>query len=356
MRRPSLPSDRGATAVLIAILLVVLLGMLSLAVDGGALFLKHRRMRTANDAAALAAALSCARKEGTTAADIQAASLATANVTDAVAVEPPAYDPACDADAGTVTVHFRSTQPLFFSQVVGVDSPKPVGATATAAWGGAGSAAQVVPLMLSLHRLSIGCDIPDGAIEGDRCFFWWDNGTPNDTTALTNAEWGLMDLRTWGVDRYGSCAGNVNQSLVTEWVTNGYPGMLTLLEQPPTYVCRGSGFQGNALNNDVNSISGQIVPFPVNDPQQQVGPDGSLCRPDGVDGSCTVQKYAIVGYAMLEIVQVWTGQDAQLMCDHPSQSNGSLRCLEAVWRGYHTGGSLSGGGQNLGFVAIALIE
>ena len=128
-----LRDERGATAVFVAILLVVLLGMLSLSVDGGALFLKYRAIRTANDAAALAAALSCAKKEGVTAANAQANLLAADNVFDAAPVNAPVYDPSCDADAGTVTVHFQGEQQLFFSRVVGVSSPKPVGATATAA-------------------------------------------------------------------------------------------------------------------------------------------------------------------------------------------------------------------------------
>jgi hypothetical protein len=92
----------------------------------------------------------------------------------------------------------------------------------------------------------------------------------------------------------------------------------------PEYVCRGNGFQGNALNNDIETQVGEILFFPVNDPQQQVQSGGTLCRPDGVDGPCTVQKYAMVGFAALEVTHVWTGQDAQAMCDQLSANNGSL--------------------------------
>ena len=52
-----LSDDSGATAVIVAILILVLVGMLSLAVDGGILWAKYRGIRTANDAAALAAAV-----------------------------------------------------------------------------------------------------------------------------------------------------------------------------------------------------------------------------------------------------------------------------------------------------------
>jgi len=48
-----LRDESGATAVIVAILIVALVGMLALTVDGGLLWAKYRRIRTANDAAAL---------------------------------------------------------------------------------------------------------------------------------------------------------------------------------------------------------------------------------------------------------------------------------------------------------------
>jgi hypothetical protein len=344
---------------MVAIAIVALVGMVSLTVDGAFLFLKHRAMRNANDAASLAAALSCAMFEGQGTADAQADLLATENVTAAIRATDPTYDPSCDAPEGTVTVTYEAPQQLFFSQVVGVDSPKVVRASATAIWGGAGAADQVLPLMLSMNRLST-CGIPGSVAEGDRCLFWWDNGSRNDQSALTNSEWGLIDLGAWNVSPDASCPGNVSQAEVTQWVTSGFSETLFLVDPPPTYVCRGNGFQGNALNNDINSVAGQIVPMPVNDPMQQVRSNGSLCRPGGLDGTCSVHKYAIVGFAMLEIVQVWTGTEARARCGQPGSGNGngngSARCLETIWRGYQTGGLKGGGGENFGLIAISLTE
>ena len=365
--RPRFDDESGATAVIVALCLFVIVGMLALTIDGGLLWTKYRRIRTANDAAALAAAYSCAKGEGLGGADAQAASIAQANVADALPSQPNAYSPGCVVEGGEVTVYFGGEQGLMFGPAIGVSSPKPVAAHATAVWGGAGGASNIAPLMLSLDRLS-DCDIPNGPPggpplpDGHPCFFWWDNGTPNDTDALTNAEWGLVDLTTWGVDAFGSCGGNVSQSDVGTWIDVGYPGSL-LIEYPDpglAYVCRGSGFQGNALNNDVNAQVGQKLYFPVNDPSQQLGPDGALCRPDefdpdNVDGDCTVQKYAMIGFAILEVVQVWTGQDAQDMCGQVSTNNGSLRCLHVLWRGFHTGGlSPDPNVPNLGLFAVAL--
>jgi hypothetical protein len=354
--RARLRDDSGATAVIVAILILVLVGMLSLAVDGGILWAKYRGVRTANDAAALAAAYSCATGEGLAGAETAADDIAVANVSDAASLQAATYPQGCVVGGGQVTVYFGGQQTLMFGPAVGVSSPRPVAAQATAVWGGAGGASNVAPMMLSLDRLS-DCDIPDGpelVVGVSRCFFWWDNGTPNDTTALTNAEWGLVDLTTWGVEPWGGCGGNVSQSDVGTWITNGYPGSL-LIDPSPEYVCRGNGFQGNALNNDIDAQAGEILFFPVNDPQQQVQSGGTLCRPDGVDGPCSVQKYAMVGFAALEVAHVWTGQDAQAMCDQISANNGSLRCLEAVWQGFQPGGLTPNPDvPNLGLFAVAL--
>ena len=354
--RVRLRDDSGATAVIVAILILVLVGMLALAVDGGILWAKYRGVRTANDAAALAAAYSCATGEGLAGAETAADDIAAANVSDAASTQAGTYPQGCVVEGGQVTVYFGGEQTLMFAPAIGVSSPRPVAAQATALWGGAAGASNVAPLMLSLDRLS-DCDIPDGpelVVGVSRCFFWWDNGTPNDTTALTNAEWGLVDLTTWGVEPWGGCGGNVSQSDVGDWITNGYPGSL-LIDPSPEYVCRGNGFQGNALNNDIESQAGEILFFPVNDPQQQVQSSGTLCRPDGVDGSCTVQKYAMVGFAALEVTHVWTGQDAQTMCDQIATNNGSLRCLEAVWQGFQPGGLTPDPDvPNLGLFAVAL--
>jgi Flp pilus assembly pilin Flp len=352
--------ERGATAVIVALLMVVLIGMLALTVDGGLLWTKFRQIRTANDAAALAAAYSCANGEGLSGAEATAVNIATANVVDATTTQPGSYPRGCVVEGGEVTVHFGAEQSLMFGPAIGVSSPKPVAAQATAIWGGAGGASNVAPLMLSLGRLS-DCNFPDGVQEGADCFFWWDNGTQNDTTALTNAEWGLVDLSTWGVAPWGPCGGNVSQSDVGTWIEDGYPGSLLIdgypgsVPPPVEYVCRGNGFQGSALNNDVNAQAGEKLFFPVNDPQRQVQSDGTPCRPNGVDGPCSVQKYAMVGFAILEVVEVWTGQNAQNKCGQISTNNGSLRCLQVKWRGFQPGGlSPNPGVPNLGLFAVAL--
>ena len=65
MRRMRLPSrvhgdERGATAVIVALTLIALCGVIVLTVDVGQLLFKRRAMVNASDAAALSAAQTCA--------------------------------------------------------------------------------------------------------------------------------------------------------------------------------------------------------------------------------------------------------------------------------------------------------
>ena len=55
--------ESGATLVMFALSLIVLLGMVALVVDGGGMFVAKRRVVAGADAAALAAAQSCASSQ-----------------------------------------------------------------------------------------------------------------------------------------------------------------------------------------------------------------------------------------------------------------------------------------------------
>ena len=56
-----LASERGATAVIFALLLVPMLGFAAIAVDVGSLYAERARLQVAADAAAIAVAQDCAR-------------------------------------------------------------------------------------------------------------------------------------------------------------------------------------------------------------------------------------------------------------------------------------------------------
>ncbi len=335
--------ERGATAVVVALATVLLLGMLGLAFDGGIAYLQRRRMVNAADAAALAAAQSYARNDPTCgvagdAANAKADSLATANVSNALPDNRPghvAYDPQC-GDKKVTTSYYVVAQ-HYFIQIIGADSSGEIAAHATATWGAAGGDVEVMPLMLSAGRLS-NCGIPDSVVEGDTCRFWWNNSPASNPVDLTSSEWAAVDLSTWNVSRTGACPGNSSESDLT------------------TYVCRGNGNFGNALNKAIVDTIGETVPFPVNDPEQQVDSAGNLCRPQGVDGNCAVAKYAMVGFATLTVTELWKGNNPQNPCTlldgHPRDAN--ARCLVATWKGYSTDGLDPGGGEDFGTGAIGL--
>lgn len=146
-------SERGAIAVLVALLLVVLLGFAAVAVDIGLIAWTRTQLQTGADAAALAIAQDCA-KSGTTAcqstAPSKAQTLTAANIANGNAA---ADTPVFPAPA-TVTVHVSArdkTGPglqLGFAQVLGIPRTD-VDATATAAWGSPYAGTASIPLAFS---------------------------------------------------------------------------------------------------------------------------------------------------------------------------------------------------------------
>src|SRR5918994_2912301 len=105
--------ERGATAVIVVISLFALLGLVVLTVDVGQLLFKRRAMVNASDAAALAAAQSCAGLSDSDDPYALANVFATENVSIAsggiIDIE------GCDGPAfGHVTVEYEMDQDLFF--------------------------------------------------------------------------------------------------------------------------------------------------------------------------------------------------------------------------------------------------
>ncbi|MEO6200292.1 MAG: pilus assembly protein TadG-related protein [Cryobacterium sp.] len=144
-------SERGATAVLVGILLVPLFGFVAIAIDVGALYVERAQLQNGADAAALAIAQDCARVGVCTNPSGLAKTYTDANANDGAAN---VLTPAINLTAKTVTVT-DSTRTAdggsaiqhFFAPFIGIDSTT-VGASATAEWGGPGSG-PVLALALS---------------------------------------------------------------------------------------------------------------------------------------------------------------------------------------------------------------
>jgi Flp pilus assembly protein TadG len=137
-----LTDERGASAVLIALLLVPLLGFTAIAVDIGALYAEKARLQTAADAAALAVAADCARGA---CGDMQATaqSLVTANLGGATSAPP-----VLGSNPPSVTVTGSKPTDHWFAPVIGHDSTQ-VSATAVVGWGAPGGGTAVLPLIFS---------------------------------------------------------------------------------------------------------------------------------------------------------------------------------------------------------------
>ena len=136
--------ERGATAVIVSIMLVVLVGFGALAVDVGALWWDKKQLQNGADAAALALAQSCA--QGACEADEtgMARQYATDNKLDHLVEEVVVSHPS----TSSVRVEVANTRQHWLAPVIGIDSST-IPASATAAWGGIG-AATVLPLTIKM--------------------------------------------------------------------------------------------------------------------------------------------------------------------------------------------------------------
>jgi putative Flp pilus-assembly TadE/G-like protein len=365
--------ERGVTLAFVAVTIFVLLGVTALAVDFGALYFDRRSMVNAADAASLAAAEAYALNEaqcGSNDAPAQgkADALATANVPSAqpdTRTGNSSY--VVDCGAGTVTVQYYKDHPYFFAPALGIGDAQ-VAAKASAAWGPAGGAGGVLPVMVSEGRLS-SCNIPGGVI-GQDCYFYVNNG--GGATGYGNASWALLNVQPdcgqsqfgWNVSVTHCPPPKVNpgptyncpswgDSALRDLIANG-SGQLSMDPSGNTYVCLVSG-QHTPVFGDIAALAGKTRLFPVNDPNGQIKNGGQLCPPP----NCSPDMWDIIGFIQMKIVEVLRGQPqvnwpAQCLALGPKDSN--AWCLHAVWMGFtHVPGEICDSCENFGVYATQLI-
>jgi putative Flp pilus-assembly TadE/G-like protein len=352
-------SERGAYGLMFAVLLVVIVGLLGLAIDGGLVLVRYRQVRNANDAAALAAALSCANNEAAMAND-RANTIADANAPGATLYGPGIeYPSGCTPNApdGRAIVHYQATQTLYFSPLVGVSSPGTASARATGIWGGAGGSANVIPIAVYQDGLWASCDIDPSTDSypavGTPCVFWYDNDAQGDAT------WGFMAISTWPAtpeENSSSTSGCSASGLdaIKSAIWPGYQGTLVMVGNP-TYVCseNGAAIQpvANTLEDALAAGRDEFV-MPVNDGDQMV-----------LDNQGNPYRYAVVGFAHLKPVGIYKRnepgyqacRDANPPVIPAGGDTANSYCFVATWQGFSTdGGILAGGGGNFGVLAVAL--
>jgi Flp pilus assembly protein TadG len=163
MRRLRRSPERGVTAVVVALVMVVLCGFAAVAVDLGALWWDRKELQNGADAGAIAIAQACAKGAcGSTATD--ANNFALRNKLDANAT-----GVVTSLTGNSVTVETTSVRQLWFAPVLELLFPpgtldlskKTVTARATATWDATLSGLTTVPLTVSY------------------CQFFWQNGFYN---------------------------------------------------------------------------------------------------------------------------------------------------------------------------------
>jgi hypothetical protein len=315
MRR-SLPprrDERGATAVIVTLSLVALLGLVVLTVDVGQLLFSRRAMVNASDAAALAAAQTCAGVDDLDVPETMADTYALDNVGSAITALPNIVDiTGCDGPSfGHVTVEYTTNQQLFFAGVLGANGPATVRTRATAGWGPAGGA-NPMPIVVYTGQSQGSCDIQEGIGSGVQCYLWYDNDLFNQSS------FGFLNLCTatdpcsqgWDVGGSDSCP-NVGASLRDDWIAGNWDGGPNEVNYPAaTYVCRVSGLstsnwaalESRALpTHDPNGDSADLI-FPVNDCAAQVDSNGNVL---GCAATVAPDKYNIIGFIVLHLEAIY---------------------------------------------------
>jgi hypothetical protein len=152
--------DRGAVAVLVAILMVPLLGFAAVTIDVAAMYAERQQLQTGADAGALAIAQDCAWGAcGATSRTAQ--TFATSNLRNASSSAS-----VSSLSPSQVTVRNSGIKQHLFAPVLGIDSSA-VSASATAAWGSPTGGTAELPLAFSWceWQAQTGGALPSGTTE-----------------------------------------------------------------------------------------------------------------------------------------------------------------------------------------------
>jgi hypothetical protein len=276
--RDALRDERGATSVVVALLMTVLLGSAALVIDVGAMQARKAELQDAADAAALAIAQECfAASPGTmiaacdtgvqAAAGATALELAEANVGDGEVTlsAPPAFT------SQTVEVRLASPQGAFFAGIFDSDGST-IAARATAQWN-----QPATPLPLAFNE----CVLPDSA-----------------STGTVFLRYDLLGLELLGLDPSdcGILGGLLDDTLGAGWLADGDcvldDGLLPYLSSTVTKILP------TYCEPVVAGLVGRQVLLPVYD---------SALGDVVIDGAL-LNDFPVEGYALVEV----TGYDFEI--------------------------------------------
>jgi hypothetical protein len=328
--------EEGAVVVIVAIVLLVFVAAVALAVDVGGLMLRRRGLVNSSDAAALSAARTCARGgfdslgQPEDAADHQALANSTISLAETTGTNILEIT-TCGTVSGHVTVGYTSQQGLFFAPVIGFEHESPVHTEATASWGLGSN--NPVPLILS-SQLASSCPKPPptgtNTVGQAPCGTWYDND------ALNNGNFGFLSLdpEGWNVSASDNCSGaTAGSSRIGDWVSGQEPMSVSLNWTEPTYVCNIGGFKGASHPWDELEALARVDAvrdFPIT--WDGPGSPGFGAPPQGYlpSGGTKIEKYDVIGFASIKIIDVLRSQDAEgtpaqdYSCDGKVKNNTSI--------------------------------
>jgi hypothetical protein len=287
---------------IVAVAMVAILGMLALVIDVGALVTTRRRVTTATDSAALAAAQSFANGEGGVCGSSGANAAANAKATEfAQKNASTAQQVSFTADCGekSVDVTYEGHVDFIFAGILGA-SDSDVPADATAIWGPVGKA-RPVPVMVFKSQLDA-CGIPDTIPdEGETipCDF-----TYNSDKSLGPPYWGELDLAEWGSTDPSAC--NVSAHDLRALIeAEGWPTELPLDPSGTTPDCADNGRSTSVFMEAV----GRTLVFPVVADEPLLDDSGNLLV--NVLGFVKVTVTALDNGSTITLHTEWAGPRSQ---------------------------------------------
>ena len=217
-----LEEERGASAVLVGIMMLALVGMAALAVDVGAMYSERAQLQNAADAGALAAAEYCADNDDCTTESARAGALAAATSITGGNMDDGSTPTVGELSFGTFTADGKSLPYLTVTaSTVAMDHPlaaaigfasSDIGASGDAVWERDPSRATVVPFAIGACRVpgatgvidvipidNDPCSPPAGAVPGG--FGWLDDGTESCIKDVT-----LLEFTTITTGNTGKCS------------------------------------------------------------------------------------------------------------------------------------------------------
>ena len=298
--------EEGAVAIVVAICLVVLMGAVALTLDVGGLLYRRREMVNGADAAALAAAVECARGAGLagakTAADHEFEADSPGSKAAGYSIDSIVPNPTCGGTAGHITVRYTSPQSLYFAPVLGLSNSQTVTTEATASWAPDGP----FPISVNLGPPDAFKTCSIDSLPGTSCYYLFDNNQNG------NGDFGFLNLAQWNWPSDQGCSGAGGANLISGEITQTI-GYSQYVFDVPAPVCQVSGLKGKDWSQALASMIGQTRSFPINDPSQT-----------------TAKRWYIVGFAQMTIDDV--DQNAK-SCGGLSITSKSETCVRLTWVG-----------------------